>query len=187
MADVLLSFLVRELGSVVKQEIEQEVRLVVGVRNELKKLESTFKTLQAVLSDAERRRMNDELDVLDEWGTEIQRSKLEKLQQHLTNDNEDDGKNLAKKNQVSSSSSSYSCSPVSRFRKIALRHDIGIKITEIRKSLDYIKNEKDQFKFHITLNEVLPEVSYSKSRKETSFIMVDSDIWGRDIDKNIMG
>ncbi|KAI3962612.1 hypothetical protein MKW98_008479 [Papaver atlanticum] len=125
-------------------------------------------------------------DVLDEWGTEIQRSKLEKLQQHLTNGHEDDGKNMAKKNQVSSSSSSYSCSPISCFKKIALRHDIGIRIREIRKSLDYIKNEKDQFKFNVTLSEVLPEVSFAQSRKETSFIMVDSDIWGRDIDKNII-
>ncbi|KAI3915235.1 hypothetical protein MKX01_035494 [Papaver californicum] len=102
MAEALLSFLINELGFVIKQETEQEVRLVVGVRKEVTKLESTFRNLQVVLNDAEQRQMDDPSvnilltklknasyemeDVLDEWGTEIQRSRMEKMEL-----DEDDG------------------------------------------------------------------------------------------------
>ncbi|KAI3893617.1 hypothetical protein MKX03_024134, partial [Papaver bracteatum] len=166
MADALLSFLINELGDVIKQEIEQQVRLVVGVRKEVKKLESTFMTLKAVLNEAEQRQMNEESvkiwlvklkniayemeDVLDEWGTEIQKSRLEKLK--LVDDN---GNQVPKL-------SSYFCSPIS-----------------------CVKQVKNQFLFKMSER---PEKDlYIHERKETSSIIVDRpNIFGRDSDQEII-
>ncbi|OVA14454.1 Leucine-rich repeat [Macleaya cordata] len=110
MADALTAFLVDQLGSVIKQEIEHEVRLVVGVRKEVEKLKKTFKVIQTVLNDAEQRQMNEESvklwleefknvaydieDVLDEWRMEILSSQIE----GLDDDDDDDGsKQIMKK------------------------------------------------------------------------------------------
>ncbi|KAI3944896.1 hypothetical protein MKW92_041126 [Papaver armeniacum] len=186
MADALLSFLIHELGDVIKQEIEQEVRLVVGVRKEVKKLESTFMTLKAVLNEAEQRQMNEESvkiwlaklkniayemeDVLDEWGTEIQKSRLEKLKLE-----EDNG------NQVPELSS-YFCSPISCVKQVFLRHDIAHKIKQIREALDCIKNERNQFLFK--MSERPEKGPHVHERKETSSIIVDRpNIFGRDSDQ----
>ncbi|RZC93486.1 hypothetical protein C5167_007299 [Papaver somniferum] len=189
MADALLSYLINELGDVIKQEIEQEVRLVVGVRKEVKKLESTFMTLQAVLNEAEQRQMNEESvkiwlaklkntayemeDVLDEWGTEIQKSRLEKLK--LVEDN---GNQVPKL-------SSYFCSPISCVKQVVLRHDIAYKIKQIREALDCIKNERNQFLFK--MSERPEKGPHVHERKETSSIIVDRpNIFGRDSDQELI-
>ncbi|OVA06565.1 Leucine-rich repeat [Macleaya cordata] len=151
MADALTAFLVDQLGSVIKQEIEHEVRLVVGVRKEVEKLIITFKVIQTVLNDAEQRQMNEESvklwleefknvaydieDVLDEWRMEILSSQIE----GLDDDDDDDGSKQIMKKKVSS----CLCSPFSCFNKIALRHDIGSRIKELRERLDYIETEKE--------------------------------------------
>ncbi|KAB5513640.1 hypothetical protein DKX38_027546 [Salix brachista] len=43
-----------KLSSIIAQEVQQEVRIVTGVKNEVRKLESNFKAIQAVLADAEQ-------------------------------------------------------------------------------------------------------------------------------------
>ncbi|MCL7047963.1 hypothetical protein MKW94_030614 [Papaver nudicaule] len=198
MADALVSFLINELGSLIKQEIEQEVRLVVGVRKEVTELKSTFMTLQAVLNDAERRQTDEESvkiwlaklqntayemeDVLDEWGTEIQRSRLEKL--------ELDGETKIKRNQsgfnqVTKLSCCF-CSPFSCLKQVASRHDIASRIKKILETLESIKNERDLFNFN-TSDQRAREGSYTHGRKETSSTIIDRpDIVGRGSDQEII-
>ncbi|KAI3927227.1 hypothetical protein MKW92_000224 [Papaver armeniacum] len=195
MAEALVSFLINQLSSVIKQEIEQEVRLVVGVRKEVAKLESTFMTLQAVLNDAEHRQMDEESvkiwlsklknaayeieDVLDEWGTEIQRSRLEKLEL----DGDKDGRTKTKRNQVTMLSS-YFCSPTSCLQQVVLRRDIASRIKQILETLESIKNERDQFKFN-TSDQCAREGLITHERKETCSTIVDRlDIVGRDFDQD---
>nr|TKS04927.1 hypothetical protein D5086_0000138090 [Populus alba] len=97
MADALVSIVLEQLSSIVFQEVGQEVRLVVGVDNEVEKLASNFRAIQAVFADAEERQLKDQLvkhwldqlkdvsydmdDVLDEWGTSIAKSKM-KVNEH---------------------------------------------------------------------------------------------------------
>nr|TKR68969.1 hypothetical protein D5086_0000309090 [Populus alba] len=97
MADALVSVVLEQLRSIIIQEVGQEVRLVVGVKNEVEKLTSSFRAIQAVLANAEERQLEegyvklwlDQLkdisydmdDVLDEWGTAIAKSQS-KVHEH---------------------------------------------------------------------------------------------------------
>ena len=92
MADALVSVVLEQLSSIVYQEVGQEVRLVVGVDNEVEKLTNNFQAIQAVFADVEERQLKDQLvkhwvdqlkdvsydmdDILDEWGTTIAKSKM---------------------------------------------------------------------------------------------------------------
>ncbi|KAI3859392.1 hypothetical protein MKW92_015790 [Papaver armeniacum] len=149
MADAIVAFLIKELALVIKKEVEQEVRLVVGVETEVGRLQKTFETLQTVLNEAEQRQMDDGAvkiwldnlknaayemeDVLDEWATKIQ---LEKKNPHEVSSYYE----VSSSYEVPSSyevSSSYSCSPFfSCFKKTALRHNIGSRIKAIGETLD---------------------------------------------------
>ncbi|TXG68795.1 hypothetical protein EZV62_003730 [Acer yangbiense] len=87
MADAIISVILEQLGTVVGQQIQQEVKLVVGLKKEVKKLTSNFKTIQAVLVDADQRQVTEAAvavwleklkdvsydmdDVLDKWNTAI--------------------------------------------------------------------------------------------------------------------
>ncbi|KAJ6856123.1 disease resistance protein RGA3 [Populus alba x Populus x berolinensis] len=87
MADGLVSVVLEQLSSIFIQEVQREVRLVVGVKSEVKKLTSNFQAIQVVLTNAEERQLKDQLvkhwldqlkdvsydmdDVLDDWGTAI--------------------------------------------------------------------------------------------------------------------
>jgi outer membrane PBP1 activator LpoA protein len=59
MADALVSVVMEQLSLIFAQEVQQEVRLVVGVKNEVRKLTNNFQTIQAVLADAEERELKD--------------------------------------------------------------------------------------------------------------------------------
>ena len=85
MAEGLVTDLILQLLSTVAREAEQEVRLVVGVDKEAKKLEDNLRTVRAVLNDAEKRQVIEKAvklwlkklnnvcyemeDVVDEWNT----------------------------------------------------------------------------------------------------------------------
>jgi hypothetical protein len=61
MADALVSVVLEQLSSIVYQEVGQEVRLVVGVDNEVEKLTNNFQAIQAVFADVEERQLKDQL------------------------------------------------------------------------------------------------------------------------------
>ncbi|TXG46308.1 hypothetical protein EZV62_028188 [Acer yangbiense] len=181
-AEAIVSTVLEQLTSIIGKEVVQEVRLVVDVRKEIEKLTSNFRAIKAVLVDAEKRQVEtgeetpvglwlDKLkdasydmdDVLDEWNTAILKSQIEGVENAQT----------PKKNVRFLFSSPCFC-----FRKIALRHDIGVKIKEINENLDSIAVEKDKYNLN-----AIRSIEEPQRLKTTSFIEV-SEIRGRDKEKN---
>nr|XP_011469806.1 PREDICTED: putative disease resistance protein RGA3 isoform X1 [Fragaria vesca subsp. vesca]XP_011469808.1 PREDICTED: putative disease resistance protein RGA3 isoform X1 [Fragaria vesca subsp. vesca] len=94
MAGVLVDVLLERFATLALDKIEQEMKLVVGVKQEIKNLTKKLEAIQAVLEDAEQRQVTEasvrcwlsELtevsfdmdDVLDEWITKVLRRQLEK-------------------------------------------------------------------------------------------------------------
>jgi len=86
MVDALISVVLEQLSLI----FAHEVRLIVGVKNEVRKLTSNFQAIQVVFVDAKERQLKDGSikrwidqlkgvsydmdDVLDEWGTAIAKS-----------------------------------------------------------------------------------------------------------------
>ncbi|XP_061951433.1 putative disease resistance protein RGA3 [Populus nigra] len=179
MADALVSVVLEQLSSIIIQEVQREVRLVVGVENEVKKLTSNFQAIQVVFADAEERQLKDQLvkhwldqlkdvsydmdDVLDEWGTEIAKSQSKV--------NEHPHKNTRKV----CSFMIFSCF---RFREVGLRRDIALKIKELNERIDGIAIEKNRF--HFKSSEVV--IKQHDHRKTVSFIDA-AEVKGRETDK----
>ncbi|KAL6126609.1 hypothetical protein ACLB2K_074656 [Fragaria x ananassa] len=94
MAGVLVDVLLERLATLAIDKIEQEMKLVVGVKQEIKNLTEKLEAIHAVLEDAEQRqemdasvklwlnKLNDVSfdmdDVLDEWITKVLGHQLEK-------------------------------------------------------------------------------------------------------------
>ncbi|KAH9750778.1 hypothetical protein KPL71_014007 [Citrus sinensis] len=93
MVDAIVSSLVEQLTSFAAKEIIQQVKLVVGVEEEVKSLTSHLQAIQAVLDDAEEKQVKDKAvrlwlgrlkyasydieDVLDEWITARHKLQIE--------------------------------------------------------------------------------------------------------------
>ncbi|KAK9214455.1 hypothetical protein WN944_006447 [Citrus x changshan-huyou] len=157
MVDAIVSSLLVQLSSVAADEVKQQVRLVTGVEEEVKKLTRNLRAIRAVLEDAEKRQMQrdnavtfwlDQLkdasydmeDVLEEWTTARLKLQIEGV---------DDDNALAlapyKKKVRSFFCALSNC--FGSFKKLSLRHDIAVKIREINGKLDDIASQKDRFKF----------------------------------------
>jgi signal recognition particle GTPase len=186
MADVLISVLLEQFASITAREAEQEIRLVVGVDEEVRKLEGNLRTVKAVLNDAEKRQVTDEAvklwlkkledvsyemdDVLDEWNTAMIKLKIEK----------DEEENTENAHVVKKKVCSFIPSPSCCFRqvdKLFLRHDIAHKIKELSGKLDEIVRERERYGFELTTRGNASEVV--ERPKTTSFVDV-SEICGRD-------
>jgi len=180
MVDALVSVVLEQLSSIFIQEGKREVRLVVGVKNEVKKLTSNFQAIQAVLANAEERQLKDQLvkhwldqlkdvsydmdDVLDEWGTEIAKSQS-KVNEHPR-------KNTRKV----CSFMIFSCF---HFREVGLRCRVALKIKELNERIDGIAIEKNRFDFKSSK----VEIKQLEHRKTASVIDVD-EVKGREMDKD---
>ncbi|XP_042487186.1 putative disease resistance protein RGA4 [Macadamia integrifolia] len=194
MALALVSGVLQQLATIIQEEIDQEVRLVIGVEKEIEVLSTTFATIRAVLKDAEERQFKDESvglwlqnlkdvaydidDVLDEWSTEIL------LKSQIDHD-------AAHASRVSVSPFKKVClfcnffSPCCNcFKQIGLRHDIGHKIKEIKERVDKIATEKNKFGFIETgsRNENIDHET-SRRRLETSSFVDLNEVFGRDMER----
>ncbi|XP_044474891.1 putative disease resistance protein RGA3 [Mangifera indica] len=182
MAEALVSGVLEQLTAVAGKGIQQKVRLVVGVDEEVKKLSSNLEAIQAVLVDAEARQVTetavrrwlDQLkqasydieDVLDEWNYAILKQKLEGVEDAT-----------GPKKKVCFFFPSYCFS----FKQVSLRNDIAIKIKEVNENLDVITKQKERYSFNtITRVERLEHV------QTTSFIDVSEEMCGQDACKSIL-
>ncbi|XP_050273410.1 putative disease resistance protein RGA3 isoform X1 [Quercus robur] len=188
MAEGLVTDLIKQLLSTVARDAEQEVRLVVGVDKEAKKLEDNLRTVRAVLNDAEKRQVTEEAvklwleklnnvcyemeDVVDEWNTELIKSAIQKEEEEK---NADNAPALKMKKQVCSFIPSPSCC-FGQVDKLARRHDIAHKIKELNGILDEIVKEKDRYWFQSTNDPATIVVE----RPQTASLVDESDICGRD-------
>ncbi|KAJ4973700.1 hypothetical protein NE237_006874 [Protea cynaroides] len=179
MVDALVSNVIQQLKTIVQKEIEQEVRLIVGVKKDVDKLSSAFAKIQAVLKDAEERQIKENSvrlwlqdlkdlaydidDVLDEWSTEILKSQIDKVSHG----------NLF----------SLCCF---YFKRISSRHDIGHRIKEIKEKLDDITTAKNKFGFTETTSTNDQIIHESRRKLETSSLVDVSEVFGRDMEKEII-
>ncbi|XP_065870850.1 disease resistance protein RGA2-like isoform X2 [Euphorbia lathyris] len=167
------------LISTIGREIEQEFRLVVGVKKQVKMLTNNLQSIQAVLIDAERRQLKEATiqlwldrlkdvsydidDVLDEWGFSIMKSQIE-------------GDHYAP--QSKRKVWSFILSPCFCFREVGFRHDIAVKITELNERLDVIANEKDKYGFLL-----LKGNNEQVERPVTTSVVDISEVKGREVVK----
>ena len=136
MAEGLVTDLIKQLASIAAREAAQEIRSVIGVDKNIKKLENNLRTVKAVLNDAEKRQVREEAvklwleklkdacyemdDVVDEWNTAMIKSEIQKHE-------EENAENaLAVKKKVCSFIPSPCC--FRQVDKLVLRHDIAHKI-----------------------------------------------------------
>ncbi|KAK9214433.1 hypothetical protein WN944_006425 [Citrus x changshan-huyou] len=190
MVDAIVSSLLGQLSSVAADEVKQQVRLVTGVRQKVKKLTSNLRAIRAVLEDAEKRQMQrdnavtfwlDQLkdasydmeDVLEEWTTARLKLQIEGV-------DDDNALPLAphKKKVRSFFCAVSNC--FGSFKQLCLRHDIAVKIREINGKLDDIASQKDTFKFveNVSNNVKKPE------RVRTTSLIDEGGVCGRVDEKN---
>ncbi|WCJ17845.1 Disease resistance protein RGA2 [Euphorbia peplus] len=178
-ADALVSKVLDMLISTIASEIEQEVRLVVGIKKQVKMLTNNLQSIQAVLIDAERRQLKEATvqlwldrlkevsydidDVLDEWSFAIMKSEIE-----------EDHHSPKPKRKVWS----FILSPCFCFREVGFRHDIAVKITELNERLDVLANEKDKYGFLL-----LKRNNEQIERPVTTSVVDISEVKGREVDK----
>ncbi|KAJ8747932.1 hypothetical protein K2173_013000 [Erythroxylum novogranatense] len=133
----------------VLSSMTEEVKLVSGVNDEVKKLVSIFKSIQALLDDAEEQQVKevsvrnwlfnlkavsyDMDDVLDEWKTWIQTSQLQHEPDPL-------------KNKVLSF---FRCNCFTT-SDVGLRHVVGGRIREIKQRLDDIATDRVRYQLNST-------------------------------------
>ncbi|KAL6297070.1 hypothetical protein ACE6H2_005212 [Prunus campanulata] len=192
MAEALVSVLLEQLASITLKQIEEEVRLVVGVDQEVQNLIGHLQAVQGVLQDAEERQVKEANvknwlynlkdvsyqinDVLDEWNTAILK--------HHTEKQEKEGENndlvLAKRNKVRFSIPSFLRNIPICFGEIGIimRHDIAKRIKEINERLTWIAILRNNYNFQRTVRGT-EQVERSKT---TSFVNV-STIIGREEEK----
>ncbi|KAL6142947.1 hypothetical protein ACLB2K_061222 [Fragaria x ananassa] len=180
MSEALVSFLVEQLGSIVLQQVEQNVRLVVNVKKEVQNLTLNLETIQDVLADAERRQVKEanvrrwlnnlkevsfEInDVVDEWSTEILKQQIEKQ-----------GENAVVPKKKVCFSIPFRCFCNGQVHQIIFRRDIAVRIKELNEKLALIHEQRKFYKFHHNETEIEQPVRLK------SFSIVDkSGTFGRD-------
>ncbi|XP_077214996.1 putative disease resistance protein RGA3 [Tasmannia lanceolata] len=179
MADLLLSPLVDTIVGKLMDSVIQEIKLLWGVDEEVKNLSTTLSSIQAVLQDAEEQQVSsnavknwlrklkdvayDADDVVDEFTTEVLRSKLEG--------------NIQNSNRKQVRSLCFSCFTS---KPVKFRHEIGHKIKAIRERLDKIG--QDRHHFHLKQGDAgrRPEI---KRLPQMSSLVDASKICGRVNDK----
>ncbi|GKV28590.1 hypothetical protein SLEP1_g37613 [Rubroshorea leprosula] len=168
MAEAIVSRVLEELSSVLKEEVSR----IINVCGDLEKLASNFQAIKAVLEDAERQQLEkgkasvrdwlnklkevsyDIENVLDEWSTAIFKSKLEK-------------KKVC----------SFIPSPSFCFNRGKLLLKTAHKISKLNGRLDVIANERERYG--------LKELSVEKPirREQTTSLVNLAEVCGRVKDK----
>ncbi|PRQ50543.1 putative transcription factor CSD family [Rosa chinensis] len=190
MAEALVSNLLAKLAFISFTQMEQEVRLIVGVDKEVKNLTLHLEALQAVLLNAEERQIKepdvrswlnnlkdvsfDITDVLDEWNTEILKHRIEKQEKHG-----EESVVARRKVRFFISCPSCPCNCFGQVGSVSVRHDIAKKIKEMNERLTLISSIRQNYRFERTIrgNEQL------EHPKTSSFVDI-SRIIGREDEKN---
>ncbi|XP_030949503.1 putative disease resistance protein RGA3 [Quercus lobata] len=165
---------IEKLGSLAYQEIS----LTWSIESDLKKLQDTMSTVQAVLLDAEEKQatnhqlsvwlerlkvvFHDAMDVLDEFECEDLRRQVVK-KYGSTGSGSGSGRKV--------------CCFFSSSNSLAFRNKMGHRVKGIRKRLDLIANDRDQFHLEMRLddNRIV--------HRETHSFVRDRDVIGRADDK----
>ncbi|KAL4351951.1 hypothetical protein GQ457_06G026780 [Hibiscus cannabinus] len=172
MADVLLSPLVSTILENLSSLFLEEVVLARSLKTQLKSLESTLTTIQAVLLDAEEKQSKSA--ALKDW--------LDKLK-HAAYDVEDmldDFKQEARECSLRKDARSKVYSFLFPRIPLSFRIKMGRKFKDAREKLDAIAAEKN--KFHLT--EGAGDVTTQPNEdRQTSSLVKESQVFGREDEK----
>ncbi|XP_062008077.1 putative disease resistance protein RGA3 [Rosa rugosa] len=175
MAEALISVVLEQLASITRQQVQQQVKLVVDVKKEVANLNDNFRAIKAVLKDAEERQVkedsvklwldnlkdvsNEMEDVLDDWNTEILKLQIEKQEK-------EDGNALdtTKKKVCLCIPSTFFCS--GQVSRLIFRRDIAQKIKDLNERLATIANMRQNFNFQYTKS----GTELIERQKTTSFV-----------------
>ncbi|XP_040990974.1 putative disease resistance protein RGA3 [Juglans microcarpa x Juglans regia] len=149
-----------EIFRIVSSLISGEYSLIHGVKEDLERLSSHLTSIKAVLEDAEKKQLNQQH--LKDW--------LEKLQE-VVFDAEDVLDTFATDAKVRRRFQT----PLSN---TAYKHDVANKIKVISRRFDVISTEKERFHLNSQV-----DVGKLETPNHTVFHMVQSDVVGRDADK----
>ncbi|KAL7100038.1 hypothetical protein ACP275_09G123700 [Erythranthe tilingii] len=193
MAEAIVSIVVERLAGFIAEQIQNEVNLVRGVDKELKSLSRDLNTVRNVLDDAEKKGCKDKIvkdwlkrledasyemdDVLDEWNYSILKFQIEQSFHHDVAAAADAV--VHKKTVWSFIPSSCVC-----FKKVVIRHDIALKIKEVKARLDLILREKDRFGF-VTSQPIDP--SRESWRVQSTSLIDLEEVCGRELERESMG
>ncbi|XP_034922557.1 putative disease resistance protein RGA1 [Populus alba] len=179
MAEALLSPILEQLTTIVAQQVQEEVNLVVGVKEQCDKLKSNLLDIQSVLEDADRKQVKDKAvrhwvdklkdacydmdDVLDEWSTAILRWKMEEAEE-----------NTHSRQKIRCS---FLGTPCFCFNQVVRRRDIALKIKEVNEKVDDIAKERAKYGFD------LYKATDELQRPTTTSFVDESSVIGRDGEK----
>ncbi|CAN6582758.1 unnamed protein product [Malus baccata var. baccata] len=195
MADGIISTLLDRLASTVYEYVDGEVRLVLHAKKDVEEFAGNLRAIQAVLEDAEQRQVKEAgvriwldqlkdislqmVDVLDEWNTDMLRQQVEKQER--------EGEDVVvpeeekKKKKVTFSVSS-SCFCFRKAKEVIFRSKIASRIKHLNGRLTEIDEQSKRYGFQHTERGIqqLPE------RQKTSSFVVQSEVFGRDEEKDIL-
>ncbi|KAG1368547.1 disease resistance protein RGA2 [Cocos nucifera] len=174
-ADAFVSKLLDGLAVLVKDEVAK----LLGVTDEIARLQETFQTVKAVLADAERKKIQSE--ATNDW--------LKKLKDVMydADDILDECRIEAEKSEVAASgprpcSNSFVRMPV--FKKMRFTHQIGSRIRKLNHRLEDIFVEKSKFDIQLSSTGHDDHQSTSHVSRMTSSVP-EPDIVGSNIEKDI--
>ncbi|PRQ59086.1 putative P-loop containing nucleoside triphosphate hydrolase, leucine-rich repeat domain, L [Rosa chinensis] len=186
MAAALVDVLLERLATLALDKVERELKLVVGVKQEIQNLTLKLEAIQAVLEDAEQRqemqasvklwlkKLNDVSydmdDVLDEWITIVLKHQLEKQEKRSA-------KALVTIKKKVCFPFTSSCFRFGQVNQLFLRHEIAAKIKELNERLGLIDQDKQRFSFQ---NITVPEL-----HQETTSLP-NAKTFGRDEEKKLI-
>ncbi|KAK9923459.1 hypothetical protein M0R45_031877 [Rubus argutus] len=192
MADALISFLIEQLASSAFEQIKENVRLVLNVEKEVHQFTESLKTIQAVLKDAENRRVKEAVvqdwldklkgvsydmdNVLDEWNTQALKQQIEKQE------NEGENTLVNKKKVRFSISSPCNCFRFGHGRRVVIRHGVAKTIRQLNIRLTSIAEERLRYQFQSTTASGIEEPQQPK----TSSLVDVSEIFGRENEKHTL-
>ncbi|XP_042486550.1 putative disease resistance protein RGA3 [Macadamia integrifolia] len=174
MVDAVLRVVLQNIDSL----LQQEFGLVWGVDREMRRLSDTLDTIRDVLEDAEMKQFKDK--AIKGW--------LKKLKDAAYDADDILDECAAKALQLEESQMSNCTSLVSNsflswfnLEKLMFRLKIGHRIKDIRERFDDIADERS--KFHLNPRGNAMEWTVETSERETSSILTESHVYGRDEDK----
>ncbi|XP_021298746.1 putative disease resistance protein RGA3 [Herrania umbratica] len=174
MAESIVCAVLEKLGSLISDEIKQNVGLAMGLEEGIQKMTTNFEDIKSVLQDAETKQVKDANvrhwlkklkevaydvdDVLDEWNTAKLKSQIEKQVKDV------DSVPLLKK--IRNSISSFTSQSI-------IFYNIAGKIRDLNEQLDCIATDKDRYNFEL-------EKAVEEPNREITASFIDEDeVYGR--------
>ncbi|CAL9782933.1 unnamed protein product, partial [Musa acuminata subsp. burmannicoides] len=166
MAEVVASSIVRFVSDKLGAKVLNELGLLKGVGEELKRLESTLAAIQDVLEDAEARQVKEKS--LRVWLRELK---------DVAYDLDDLLDETAVKALTKGKVRGLPLTP----KSIRVRHEIARKVKKMRKRLDAIAEERATF--HLREGTAKDSEPSSGVREQTGSLVDESQVYGRQQDK----